>query len=313
MSNIHTWLSDRKRKYADGLKLFSLYAPEDMKRKLGAYFSEVDNVPPFDGHFTVLVNKLTVISKSENCAIQPLGESIPCIVSSAASIATRATDKAIDDSKAILLLSDIQKKESELFLLKDQIRELENDSEDKDFEIEELQTALDEKENEVEELHNQLLVLKPRIKVVTYSNLPENIRSIFDRAREITPLYAFQFASMQNESLTEEQRLIVAQEVYELWMERDEIWKNIDSWAQDKKVELHLEKQPMEAPESNPVLKGIQAANRIERLKENIRRTEKAILEHQKNNKLNLVQKAQEKLIAYNNELDELVKLKDER
>ena len=63
MITLQNWLADRKRKYADGLALFQALAPEEMRKKYIAFFSEVKEVPQFDSHFTVLVNKLTTVAR----------------------------------------------------------------------------------------------------------------------------------------------------------------------------------------------------------------------------------------------------------
>ena len=52
MITLQNWLADRKRKYADGLALFQALAPEEMRKKYIAFFSEVKEVPQFDSHFT---------------------------------------------------------------------------------------------------------------------------------------------------------------------------------------------------------------------------------------------------------------------
>lgn len=41
MITLQNWLADRKRKYADGLALFQALAPEEMRKKYIAFFSEV--------------------------------------------------------------------------------------------------------------------------------------------------------------------------------------------------------------------------------------------------------------------------------
>lgn len=306
---VQTWLADRQRKYADGLVLFKEHASEEMKRKFLAYFSEVSNVPQFDSHMTVLINKLTTIMRTGTCITQQTPvESFAGIVKTAV-CATVAIDKAADELKAVSVISEIQAKEVELLALQDRITELEDDNDDKTDEIEELQYDLEAKEEEIEELHNNLLRLRPGVKIVTYSNLPDGIRQMYDRIRDITPLYASLFTEMQAESLTAEEREPIARQVNELYMKRDELWKNIDDWAEGKKIELHIEQTKLEELPDNTMLKGMQAANRIERLKENIRRTEKSILNHEAKGKLNLKQNAQDKLNTYKQELAELEKI----
>lgn len=104
-------------------------------------------------------------------------------------------------------------KESELFKLQDKITELEEDNDDKSGEIDQLQAELEEAQEELQELQDQFALLRPGAKIATYSSLPDNIRTIFDEVRQITPLYAALFTEMQNEALTPEQRKPIADQV----------------------------------------------------------------------------------------------------
>ena len=303
---LQNWLADRGRTYADGVALFCALAPEDMKRTLSAYFNEVKDAPQFDSHYTVLVNKLSTIARNSGAQkIVTTSEKAVGLLATAVNIVT-ATDKAMDKVEGDKVLKDILVKESELFALRDRIRELENDNEDKTDEIEALESDLEEKSEELEELQEKFALLRPGAKIVTYSSLPDNIRPMFDRVREITPLYASLFTEMQNESLTPERREPIADQVHALWIERSGLWDQIDAWAEGKKVELKVEEKRTEELPTDQVIRGMQMANRIERLKENIRRTEVSVINHDKNGKLNLKQKAQQRLSEYQKELAEL-------
>lgn len=310
MITLQNWLADRKRKYADGLALFQALAPEEMRKKYIAFFSEVKEVPQFDSHFTVLVNKLTTVARLSSAQPQITISERGSILLKTAVAATKAIEKTANQLKGDKVLKEILVKESELFKLQDKITELEEDNDDKSGEIDQLQAELEEAQEELQELQDQFALLRPGAKIATYSSLPDNIRTIFDEVRQITPLYAALFTEMQNEALTAEQRKPIADQVHELWSRRAKLWDQIDAWAEGKQIQLKTEVQKTEELPADQLLKGMQIANRIERLRENIRRTEISIAQHKKNGKLNLRQKAEQRLADYKRELAELDNLK---
>ena len=309
MITLQNWLADRKRKYADGLALFQALAPEEMRKKYIAFFSEVKEVPQFDSHFTVLVNKLTTVARLSSAQPQITISERGSILLKTAVAATKAIEKTANQLKSDKVLKEILVKESELFKLQDKITELEEDNDDKSGEIDQLQAELEEAQEELQELQDQFALLRPGAKIATYSSLPDNIRTIFDEVRQITPLYAL-FTEMQNEALTPEQRKPIADQVHELWTRRAKLWDQIDAWAEGKQIQLKTEVQKTEELPADQLLKGMQIANRIERLRENIRRAETSIAQHKKNGKLNLQQKAEQRLADYKRELAELDNLK---
>lgn len=310
MITLQNWLADRKRKYADGLALFQALAPEEMRKKYIAFFSEVKEVPQFDSHFTVLVNKLTTVARLSSAQPQITISERGSMLLKTAVAATKAIEKTADQQKGDKVLKEILVKESELFKLQDKITELEEDNDDKSGEIDQLQAELEEAQEELQELQDQFALLRPGAKIATYSSLPDNIRTIFDEVRQITPLYAALFTEMQNEALTPEQRKPIADQVHELWSRRAKLWDQIDAWAEGKQIQLKTEVQKTEELPADQLLKSMQIANRIERLRENIRRTETSIAQHEKNGKLNLRQKAEQRLAYYKRELAELDNLK---
>lgn len=310
MITLQNWLADRKRKYADGLALFQALAPEEMRKKYIAFFSEVKEVPQFDSHFTVLVNKLTTVARLSSAQPQITISERGSILLKTAVAATKAIEKTANQLKSDKVLKEILVKESELFKLQDKITELEEDNDDKSGEIDQLQAELEEAQEELQELQDQFALLRPGAKIATYSSLPDNIRTIFDEVRQITPLYAALFTEMQNEALTAEQRKPIADQVHELWSRRAKLWDQIDAWAEGKQIQLKTEVQKTEELPADQLLKGMQIANRIERLRENIRRTETSIAQHEKNGKLNLRQKAEQRLADYKRELAELEGMK---
>lgn len=307
---LQNWLADRQRKYADGVALFRALAPEDMRSKYLTFFSEVSDAPQFDSHYTVLVNKLTFIARMAGAKPQMMAVEVAAKTMVTAVAIAKAADKKANEVQGDKVLKEILVKESELFALQDKITALEDDNEDKSEEIATLESDLEEAQEELQELQDRLAVLRPGAKIVTYSALPDNIRLIFDRVRYITPLYASLFTEMQNESLTPEQREPIAKQVHALWIERAGLWDQIDAWAEGKKVELKIEEKRTEELPADQVIRGMQMANRIERLKENIRRTEVSVLNHDKNGKLNLKQKAEQRLSEYCKELATLEAVK---
>lgn len=307
---LQNWLADRQRKYADGVALFRALAPEDMRSKYLTFFSEVSDAPQFDSHYTVLVNKLTFIARMAGAKPQMMAVEVAAKTMVTAVAIAKAADKKANEVQGDRVLKEILVKESELFALQDKITALEDDNEDKSEEIATLESDLEEAQEELQELQDRLAVLRPGAKIVTYTALPDNIRLIFDRVRYITPLYASLFTEMQNESLTPEQREPIAKQVHDLWLERAGLWDQIDAWAEGKKVDLKIEEKRTEELPADQVIRGMQMANRIERLKENIRRTEVSVINHDKNGKLNLKQKAEQRLSEYRTELAELEAVK---
>ena len=99
MITLQNWLADRKRKYADGLALFQALAPEEMRKKYIAFFSEVKEVPQFDSHFTVLVNKLTTVARLSSAQPQITISERGSILLKTAVAATKAIEKTADQLK----------------------------------------------------------------------------------------------------------------------------------------------------------------------------------------------------------------------
>ena len=61
---LEKWLSNRQRRYADGMELFNALAKANTKSSYGNYLSQAPENPHiFDPHFTQLVNILTKIAR----------------------------------------------------------------------------------------------------------------------------------------------------------------------------------------------------------------------------------------------------------
>ena len=292
MMTIQMWLSNRLRKYADGVALFKANATPQMLKSFGGFFGEVSNVPPFDNHFSVLVNKLTIIMRDNR---------------ETKSILLGGTKTVDSQIKVDALIIALQEKEREHIDLINEIDELTDEGDEKSEEINELSDQRDDMEDEIRSLHDQIESLHQGLKIVTYTNLPDDIKALYDRTRAITPLYAACFNDMANESLTDEKRAELAEEVDSLYNERAECWKAIDEWSNSTGAKLYLEKFTEEkTPVKTTIQEGVELLNQIERLKENIKRNEVAVKKHKLAGKDNLATKAENKVKGYQAELDRL-------
>lgn len=296
ISELQAWLSNRERKYARGIELFKLLASDAQKRKFLQFFNEVETTTQYDAHFTVLMNKLNMIAK--------LSGSVP-LASNDDNNSDLIKDNTALQSEEIL--SKILKQESDLLDISDRLDDLEYS--DNDVEADDLKDEIDHIKSSIAKLQDKYSILKPGAKIVTYTNLPEDMKHKFDRIREITPLYASLFAEMQNENLSDDEREPIATEAYNLWIERDQLWQDLDSWAEGKSVDMKVNIDTPAEDEETELLKGIKVANRIERLKENIHRAEVSIDMHEQNGKKKMKQKAEERLKAYQEELSKLQSL----
>ncbi len=310
MKEIVIWLSNRQRKYADGLELLKKHASDDLKKKHLSFFSEVSNPPQFDTHFTVLINKLNTVLRTAGHQVQVTTAEQAVNVIKTSVETSQKIQHALNKEEGKRVLSKIKQAESELFELQDRIAELEPDNDDKSDEIAELEAYWASKNEELIDLQNNLSNLQTGVKIVTYSSLPEDMKYLYNRIREITPLYAALFTEMSDEKLTPEEREPIAKQVNDLYNERAALWDRLDAWAEGKQVQLDVQETKTEDLQADDVHKGIQIANRIERLKENIRRTEMAITGHAKSGKENLKVKAEQRLADYKKELSELEKMK---
>lgn len=277
MDLINSWLDDRQRTYAGGLCLFKQAAPECVKKNLLPFLEEVKDVPEFDTHYGVLYNAMfrlrgVVIESLQNNDMKPV----------------------LSKSDNAVIIPDVMMKQLDL---EDALEELRNDKERSDEDVSDQIRSL---ENKIDELKMNNSVKGARI--MDLSELPESMQKKFRRIKEITPEYAATFTEMQNISLSNEERLGIATKCRDLFQERAKLWNEID-----KEDEVKSE----EKEERNDMQFGVEIQRRIERLKENIRRTAVAAEQHEKSGKLNLKASAEMRLKRYNIELEELKKKVD--
>lgn len=292
-----SWLGDRQRKYADGLALFNILAKEPMKKKFGAYLSSAPETPHiFDPHFTQLVNCLSKLDKEIKFSpsLYPAAMEEVVVV------------KTISDTERMEALEEKQDAiatlEETLDELKSRISDLENDSESHAEELASLQEQLDEKMGELCSLQNEVNALNsPGVKIITEESLTPSMRKAYDRIKEITPLYASLHNDIANQDIPAEERQPMAEELCKLDDERRKLWKQIDSWAEGKGP-LQLEEKRPEFSD-NSIVRGIEIARQIKRLKNNIANSKAAAERAKEDGKQTVMQNALDRIAKYEAEI----------
>jgi hypothetical protein len=242
MIDLKGWLDDRRRSYAVGLSFFKALASEEERKRMLPFFLEASTPPPFDAHFTVLVNQLRKIAKSRGNLL-----TLP------------APHSQADPADPTVLAMIPERREQPAY------------------------TGL---------------------RIVRYTDLPADQRKDYDEIRRITPLYASLFAEMQDRSIADDRRAEIAAQVVELYDRKRALWARMDQWAERGGVKLELDERAPQA--EDPMVEGMRIACRMERLKENIRRNKQSIERHERNGKLNYLEKSRQRLGDYERELEEL-------
>lgn len=285
LQKIDNWLKNPHDDYTYGLSVFNKLAPADMKANYGAYLAEgnPNDKESLRTRFPMLINKVT--------AIYNMVRTNP-----------NAFKDALCESPSDLVVK-ITKLNQEGEEMKQQIEDLQEKGETKAAEVEQLQEELDGKSAEIETLVEQLEEKGLKV-IVSGSELPEEYREKYERTKTIVPLMATIHGELKNPKLADEERKVKAQELCDLDDERRTIWDEIDAFLAGKKSVLTVEKN-LEYSD-DPLIRGIQMAKRMERLKENIKRRTDAKKKHEKAKKENLVAKAQQDIEAYTQELKKM-------
>jgi len=251
------WLTNPKRKYADGLALFNALATDALRTKYGQYLKDVDpdEQHQFSQPMSILTNKLAQLRQMAQ--IKPeLFEGIEII--------TETNDQDISDKKEVIKN------------LRAEIEDLKEQLDDKDSDNTELNDLLEEKEEQLESLGNELKQLEEKrgLQIVEKKNLPKQMQALYDRNREITPLMASLHAEISNESISSEKRKELREALCTLDDERRANWDKIDDWAEGKDVKIAEPEKVLS--DNDPIIAGMMMANRIIRLKENIKRSQES-------------------------------------
>jgi len=254
---LEQWLSNPKRKYADGLALFNALATEALRTKYGQYLNEADpdTQHQFSQPMSIMTNKLAQLRQMAQ--IKPE-------LFAAVEIITEKDDLDISAKKEV-----IKNLRAEMEYLKEQL-------DDKDSDNTEMKDLLEEKEELLESLGNELKQLEEKrgLQIVEKKNLPKKMQALYDRNRQITPLMASLHAEISNESISDEKRKELRDALCSLDDERRANWDKIDDWAEGKDVKIAEPEKVLS--DNDPIIAGMMMANRIIRLKENIKRSQES-------------------------------------
>lgn len=139
--------------------------------------------------------------------------------------------------------------------------------------------------------------------------LPKALQAKYNRTKDIVPLMAKIHSELSSETISDEERLKKAEELCALDDERRSIWDEIDDYRADFD-KVYEDKDINEGlPYSeNEIVKGMQVAKRIERLEENIKRSQESADKYKGKN-ANLESRALSRVTKYQTQLDALKEL----
>lgn len=294
------WLGNRQRKYADGVALFDTLAKQVQKEKYSAYFAAAPANPHiFDPHFTQLINCLTRISRE----IREAPELYPAANESI--VEAKEVDEKARTEELTKRTAAIATHEQQIEELTERIEYLEGS--DNTGDISELQEQIDEHRAELEQLRKEVDALsEPGVKVVTEAFMPTSIKKAYARIKEIAPLYASLHNDIANPDLEDEKRKSLAEELCKLDDERRKLWKAIDTWAEGKGTLSLDAKRPVFS--NNPVVRGIELARHVKRLKQNIVNSQRSADKAKEDGRQVVYDNAMSRIAGYEEELAEIEK-----
>lgn len=294
------WLGNRQRKYADGVALFDALARQVQKEKYSVYFAAAPANPHiFDPHFTQLINCLTRISRE----IREAPELYPAANESI--IEAKEVDEKARTEELTKRTAAIATHEQQIEELTERIEDLEGS--DNTGDISELQEQIDEHRAELEQLRKEVDALSnPGVKVVTEASMPTSIKKAYARIKEIAPLYASLHNDIANPDIEDEARKTLAEELCKLDDERRRIWKAIDAWSEGKGTLSLDAKRPVFS--DNPVVRGIELARHVKRLKQNIVNSQRSADKAKEDGRQVVYNNAMSRIAGYEKELAEIEK-----
>lgn len=294
------WLGNRQRKYADGVALFDALVRQVQKEKYSVYFAAAPANPHiFDPHFTQLINCLTRISRE----IREAPELYPAANESI--IEAKEVDEKARTEELTKRTAAIATHEQQIEELTERIEDLEGS--DNTGDISELQEQIDEHRAELEQLRKEVDALSnPGVKVVTEASMPTSIKKAYARIKEIAPLYASLHNDIANPDIEDEARKTLAEELCKLDDERRRLWKAIDAWSEGKGTLSLDAKRPVFS--DNPVVRGIELARHVKRLKQNIVNSQRSADKAKEDGRQVVYDNAMSRIAGYEKELAEIEK-----
>ena len=295
---LQQWLGDRRRTYADGLRLFRALASDAMAKRYSAYLEQsADGVSnPFDPRFTQLVNCLSKISH----AIRS-GQHIPAAEEELLTVTVPADDKTVEREARQRRIEELKADNEDIAT---RIGYLEDESGTHADEIDGLKDQMEQNLDEIQQLRKDVDQLSaPGVKIVTEESLTPELKKAYQRIKEIAPLYASLHAEIASESTPDDDRKRLADKLCDLDDERRELWKQIDDWAEGKGVRLD-EKRPEYS--DNPTVRGYEMARQMKRLRQNIANSQEAADKALADGRQTIYENAMKRLERYRAELKEL-------
>lgn len=295
---LQQWLGDRRRTYADGLRLFRALASDAMAKRYSAYLEQsADGVSnPFDPRFTQLVNCLSKISH----AIRS-GQHIPAAEEELLTVTVPADEQAQERADRQRRIDELKADNEDIAT---RIGYLEDENGTHADDIAELQEQMEQNLDEIQQLRKDVDQLSaPGVKIVTEESLTPELKKVYQRIKEIAPLYASLHADIANESTPDEERKKLADKLCDLDDERRSLWKQIDDWAEGKGVKLD-EKRPEYS--DNALVRGYEMARQVKRLRQNIANSRDAADKAQADGRQTIYENALKRIERYEAELKEL-------
>jgi hypothetical protein len=250
------WLQTPQRSYAEGVELFALLAPKELKEKFLNFFKEApEGISGTDIHITLLIDKLSRINRE--CTLNPAPY---------AAVLEKEFKTAGGKKKADAPV----------------ITTVDNGAGD-----------------------------GGSGSGTAAGSMPDNIKKLYDRVKEITPLYA-KLHSELSAAATDEDRKAIAKQLCDLDDERRKAWAKIDAWNESGSVTFD---EPRPEYSDNAMLRGMQLVRSIKRVRDNIGTAKASIAKLEKSEdpkKNEKIAKVNARKAMLETELDELLKEKAE-
>ena len=140
---------------------------------------------------------------------------------------------------------------------------------------------------------------------ITPDRLPKEQRQMYEEIRAIVPLEARLHSDLSS-AQTDDDRKRIAREICDLDDRRRHLWDLLDSWQKSSNTDLQI---PKPEYSDSGIVKGLEMARRIKRLKDNIRSSKLSIARFEKHSNFKSRDVAKARLEEYQKELDDLEKM----
>lgn len=296
---ITDWLEDKNRKYSDGIVIFETLGSTSDVSKFLPFFKKVDNPGPHDIQFTILVTKVSEIARNAKVSPKILEGKVLSLVPTDDNSALIAEKN--NQILALKLKLDALKTENEQLIADNS--DLEESIDDLEHDLSEATDSIESYESQIADLETEIDALKAKrgLQIVALKDMPEDIRKKYERNQQITPLMGSLHGQISVEGLHHMTRAKLVKQLTDLDDERRQNWDDIESWSEGRETEDFSNEAPVY--DADPTVAGAQMARRIERIKENMTRSQ-AVADT--TDKETIKANALKRIEAYQAELDEL-------